>query len=76
LALLAAVGKGSCGMGRISRGFAELPEFCGRPLVAVNEVVELELIDLAGVELGKARANVLEEDPELFLVIGRDRFAS
>jgi hypothetical protein len=53
-------------MGRISRGFAELPEFCGRPLVAVNEVVELELIDLA----------VLEEDPELFLVIGRDRFAS
>jgi hypothetical protein len=41
----------------------------------LDEVVELELVDFAGVELSEAKADVLEEYSELFLVVHSDRIA-
>lgn len=49
---------------------AEAPELTRGPLVAVDEVIEFDLIDLAGVELGEAVADVLKECSELLLVVG------
>jgi hypothetical protein len=40
----------------------------------MDHIVELELIDLPGVELGEARPHVLEQCPQLRLVIGSDKF--
>ncbi|HWH35461.1 MAG TPA: hypothetical protein VNT56_09120 [Acidimicrobiales bacterium] len=36
----------------------------------MDEVIEFDLIDLAGVELGEAVADVLKECSELLLVVG------
>jgi hypothetical protein len=52
---------------------AELPKFGGGPLVVVNQVVHVELIDLAGVELGEPGAHVFEKGSQLALVIGGDQ---
>lgn len=41
----------------------------------VDEVVEFELIELAGIEPGKPRANVFEKASELSLVVCRDLFS-
>jgi len=38
----------------------------------VNEVIEFELVDLAGVELDKSSADVFEQGPELLLVVCGD----
>jgi len=58
-----------------SSTFAEFPEFRGRTLVVMDQVVELELIKLAGVELSKAGAHMLEEFAQLLLVVRSDRLA-
>lgn len=49
---------------------AEASELTRSPLVAVDEVIEFELIDLAGVELGEAAADVLKECSQLLLLVG------
>jgi hypothetical protein len=38
----------------------------------VNEVVEVELVDLAGIELAESGADVFEESPELLVVVCGD----
>jgi len=43
-----------------------------RPLVAVDEVVQFKLVDVAGVELIEGFANVLQQRSELSLVVGLD----
>ena len=53
-----------------SAGATELPELGRRPLVVVDQFVQLELIDLAGVEPCKAVAHVLEQRPQLTPLIG------
>lgn len=53
-------------------GSTEAPELSSSALVAVDEVIELEFIELAGIELGEPVANVLEQRPKLFLVVGAD----
>lgn len=49
-------------------GPAEAPELPGSALVAVDEVIELEL-DLAGVEQREAVPHVHEQDSQLLLVV-------
>lgn len=41
----------------------------------MDQIVELELIDLAGVELTEPVPHVLQQTPKLLLVIGRHRRA-
>src|SRR3974390_810541 len=62
-------------MRRTARTLAELPQFGDRALVVVDQVVELELVDLAGIKLCETRAHVLEEDAQRLAVIDGDRFA-
>jgi hypothetical protein len=40
----------------------------------MEQVVELELIDLAGIKPGKSRADMLKQQPQLSLVLGSDLF--
>ena len=50
------------GVERLSTArLTEDPEVLGGPLVPVDEVVELELVDLAGIEPLEGAANVLEQ---------------
>ena len=42
----------------------------------MDEVVELELVDRAGVEVGEAIANVLKQRPQLGLVVGGDQLSN
>ena len=42
----------------------------------MDDVVELELVDRAVVELSEAVANMLEQRPQLNLVIGTDQLSS
>jgi hypothetical protein len=42
----------------------------------VDEIIELEGIDLAGVETSKAVPHELEQQPQLLLVVGADGLAS
>jgi hypothetical protein len=53
---------------------AEQPELLRGPLVAEDQIIELELVDLTGVELTEADPDVLEQDPQLLLVVGANRF--
>jgi hypothetical protein len=54
---------------------AELPQVGGvGALVAMNQVVEVELVDLTGIQLREAVAHVLQQRPELFLVVGAYEF--
>ena len=41
----------------------------------MNQVVHVELVDLAGVELGEPGAHVLEQCSQLGLVIGGDQLS-
>jgi hypothetical protein len=41
----------------------------------MNEIVELEDVDLARIEFGEARADMLEQPAQLFFVIGADNSA-
>jgi hypothetical protein len=40
----------------------------------MNQLVEVELVDLGGVELSEASPHVLEQRSQLRLVIGRHQF--
>jgi hypothetical protein len=51
-------------------GSAEAPKFAGSTLIAVDDVIEVELVDLTGIELSEAVADVLEQNSELLLVVG------
>jgi hypothetical protein len=53
---------------------AEQPELLRSSLVPVDEIVELELVELAGIEPVEALPHVLEQHPQLILVIGADGF--
>jgi hypothetical protein len=48
---------------------AELPKLGGGPLVVMNQIVHVELIDLTGVELSEPGAHVFEKSSQLALVI-------
>jgi hypothetical protein len=52
---------------------AELPEFAGGPLVVMNQVVQVELVDLAGLELGEPGSHVFEQGSQLALVVCGDQ---
>ena len=52
---------------------AELPQLSRRPVVTVDQVVEVERVDLAGVESSEAIAYLLEEPQQLLLVVSGDR---
>src|SRR5205814_1596886 len=65
----------SVGRPLATAGPAELPQFGGRSLIAVDQVVELELVDLASIELGESVPDVFEERAELGLVVGGDQFS-
>jgi hypothetical protein len=41
----------------------------------MNHLVELELIDLTGIELGEASAHLFEQRPQLTLVVGSDELS-
>ena len=51
---------------------AEHPQVLRSLLVAVDEVIELELIDRASVKLGEAIPNVLQKGAQLALVVRSD----
>jgi hypothetical protein len=40
----------------------------------MNQVVEVKLVDLTGIQLGEAVADVLQQRPQLLLVVGADEF--
>lgn len=50
---------------------AEPPQILRRLLVAVDEIIELELVDRPGVQLREAVSHVLEEDAQLAPVVTR-----
>ena len=52
---------------------AELPQFPSGLLVAVDQLVQLEHVDLAGVKADKAGPDSIEQQPQLLLVICSDR---
>jgi hypothetical protein len=52
---------------------AELPQLGGGPLLVMNQVVEVELVDLVSVELREAGAHALKQRSQLRLVIGGDQ---
>jgi hypothetical protein len=41
----------------------------------VNQVIEIKLVDLAGVETDEAGTHVLQQAPQLLLVIGADQLS-
>ena len=48
----------------------------GRPLVMMNHVVQFELIDLAGLELGEAGTHTLKQHSQLILVVRGDQLST
>src|SRR5919108_233677 len=55
---------------------AEAPQLLRRPLEVMDELVELERVDLAGVVTLEALSHMFEQPRELGLVIGADGSAS
>jgi hypothetical protein len=54
---------------------AEPPEFGRGALVPLNQVVQFELVDFSGIELGEAVTYVLEEPAQFIPVIATDELA-
>ncbi len=55
---------------------AEAPELGCTVLVTMDQVIEFEDVNLAGVHPRKTVADVLEQPAELFFVVGRDDLSS
>lgn len=71
--VLACVGQGVRGLEPLPAGRpTELPRLGGGTLVPVDEIVELELVDVACVEFGEAVAYSLKQRSEPLLVVGGD----
>jgi len=70
LALLAfPLKRQRCALPCAATGTTERPELLGRSLVVMNQLIQVERVDLAGVHLRKAIADVVEEETQLLFVI-------
>lgn len=62
------------GKGRATAHRAVGPQSCGGLLIPVDDLVEFELVDLAGFELSEPFSDVSEENAELLPVVCADEF--
>jgi hypothetical protein len=65
---------GELGVGAAAAGEAELPQFCGGPVVVVDGLIHGIGIDLAGAVTVERCPDVAEQSGELRLVVGADPF--
>jgi hypothetical protein len=61
-------------MGTAAAGEAELPQFCGGPVVAVDGLIHCIGVGLAGAVAVDRCSDVAEQSDELRLVVGADPF--
>ena len=64
------------GVGAAAAGEAELPEFCGGPVVVVDRLIHGVGVDLAGAVVVDRCPDVAEQFGQLRLVVGADPFLS
>ena len=65
---------GELGVGAAAAGEAELPQFCGGPVVVVDGLIHGIGIDLAGAVAAGRCPDVAEQSGELRVVAGADPF--